>query len=1087
VTGISLDRGVVLIDRGPIIERVRGSDEGVEQSWQFESPPPGRGDLHIRFRVDAAFRGQTKLGLHFGDPAEGGVRYGLASWQDARGRSTSIEPRWEGSFVDIVVPADIIEGTQFPAVLDPLLSPEIDLDQPLHVRESLNAYDPQVAFGNGLFLVVWHDDDESSPIGRSVRGVRVRESDGQILDPLPILIEPRWSRQASVAFDGSSNFFVAYVTTSTANIMHYHVRARRVRAIDGAVLDASPIDLSGEVPWAGDAVVAWSGSFLVAWLDGRNGHQDVYARRVTATGVPLNPFVIASSPAQQDDLVMTSGGGTFFVAFTRNASPNGVALGARIRSDGVVLDPGGVQLNVSSGDHPVYGCASDGRYMFTVWGGPAIYGRRMAISNGALDATETTITVAGERFASIVFDGTNYDLSWIDNSNFYLGRVSPSLALIDGPSGVAVDTSNRGSFPPVIGVGPSNVVLAFDADVSGYPDVFARRYDRRTLAALDTQPLLLSKQAAPQFAPSAAYAAGTYLVAWIEFPFGQAQPWTANLYGARIRADDGAILDPNGIEIIDGAFSANVGVAYAPSVASNGVDFLVATEQLPSGNIVAARVRSSDGLVLDSPPITVRTSTEGRLSPPRPRVAFGGGRYVVVWRETVNDPSLGAIDRGVRARRVDPSGVLLDSAPIVLGYDPTLGYGLPEVACQDPSCLVVWEGLTPQLQDGYRGARIDLTSGVVLDSPPLDFNSSNLGGSGVTIASGEGYYLATWVNGSLFARRIRADGFALGVPVATVSSEYGIANPTVAYDGADFLIAFSVGTDIKLSRVQLPSTVLDNPSILTATIGAGSTFTVPLSLTTGAIATTGVGQSLIAYAQYQADQRFAPRIKGRFFVDLALGQTCSSGAQCSTSLCVDGVCCDSSCGGGDPTDCEACSRVAGAPADGRCSVVPGYMCRPSMFMCDPPEFCTVTSTLCPPDIISGGCADAGIVDSAIVDSQAPDTSPLSSDSNVESADVEPDAEPAEDRDAQPDAAFVSDADAEGHRSGPRHHGSPFGCSAAHRLSGRPSGSGQTLPFILVASVGFVCRGLRGHGSVLRTRKHGREAKHGVEGQTRPSN
>jgi hypothetical protein len=49
------------------------------------------------------------------------------------------------------------------------------------------------------------------------------------------------------------------------------------------------------------------------------------------------------------------------------------------------------------------------------------------------------------------------------------------------------------------------------------------------------------------------------------------------------------------------------------------------------------------------------------------------------------------------------------------------------------------------------------------------------------------------------------------------------------------------------------------------------------------------------------------------------GQQCQAATDCSTGFCVDGVCCDTVCGGGQPDDCQACSVQAGASVDGMCA------------------------------------------------------------------------------------------------------------------------------------------------------------------------
>ena len=49
------------------------------------------------------------------------------------------------------------------------------------------------------------------------------------------------------------------------------------------------------------------------------------------------------------------------------------------------------------------------------------------------------------------------------------------------------------------------------------------------------------------------------------------------------------------------------------------------------------------------------------------------------------------------------------------------------------------------------------------------------------------------------------------------------------------------------------------------------------------------------------------------------GNSCVTDDDCHTGHCVDGVCCQTACGGGNPNDCVACSVAAGGSADGVCT------------------------------------------------------------------------------------------------------------------------------------------------------------------------
>jgi hypothetical protein len=75
-----------------------------------------------------------------------------------------------------------------------------------------------------------------------------------------------------------------------------------------------------------------------------------------------------------------------------------------------------------------------------------------------------------------------------------------------------------------------------------------------------------------------------------------------------------------------------------------------------------------------------------------------------------------------------------------------------------------------------------------------------------------------------------------------------------------------------------------------------------------------------------------------------------------SGFCVDGVCCASACGGGDPGDCQACSVAAGGVADGTCAPLPASRaCRPRVNACDVVESCDGVALACPANVVVPAC------------------------------------------------------------------------------------------------------------------------------------
>ena len=109
--------------------------------------------------------------------------------------------------------------------------------------------------------------------------------------------------------------------------------------------------------------------------------------------------------------------------------------------------------------------------------------------------------------------------------------------------------------------------------------------------------------------------------------------------------------------------------------------------------VYAARV-SPDGKVLDSKGIEVAACKDGVQE--QPRVAFGGGVFLVVWQDFRNGK-----DYDVLAARVSPDGRVLDAEPIAVAVAART-QALPAVASDGKGFLVAWQGLQGE-EAAYRG------------------------------------------------------------------------------------------------------------------------------------------------------------------------------------------------------------------------------------------------------------------------------------------------------------------------------------------------------------------------------------------------
>ncbi len=170
------------------------------------------------------------------------------------------------------------------------------------------------------------------------------------------------------------------------------------------------------------------------------------------------------------------------------------------------------------------------------------------------------------------------------------------------------------------------------------------------------------------------------------------------------------------------------------------------------------------------------------------------------------------------------------------------------------------------------------------------------------------------------------------------------------------LAATSTGFDTVLyAGVNCGSSSLGCNDDDTSVADRGSMLSVELSPGTYYLVVDGYGNS--DYGEFSLVLDFTARTP--------LGTSCTTSVECGSGHCVDGVCCDTACGGG-ASDCQACSVAAGATTDGTCGFLPATtVCRAAAGDCDLAESCSGTAAACPANgyapattvCRASGCAD----------------------------------------------------------------------------------------------------------------------------------
>ncbi|MDC3985232.1 hypothetical protein [Polyangium jinanense] len=887
----------VAVTRGDVVEHLENTEEGVEQSFSFATKPEGRGDLEVRIAVSGeVFTQETETGLHFVDPETGlGVRYGVATWIDARGQKTAVPIDFEAGHIVLRVPERALDESVFPAVLDPVIGPEIGIDGAIQGGAAGTQTESAIAFGGGNYLVVWRDARAGTD---DLYGVRV-SSTGTILDTSGIVISNAAGIQQKpdIAYDGT-NWMVTW--TDQREDPQGDIYAARVSS-SGAVLDPGgiPVATADVAGGEGPAAVAFGSTHhLVAY---RRSY-DLYGRLIAPDGTMTPEFTFASSNnIYLDDISIAFNGANYLVAFDNIDASTSYVHGRRVSPSGTVLDASNLTICAycSTSDLDV---ASDGTNWFAVWRADSgIRGQRITNAGAVLD------TISGKYLAdsaiglSVAFAGNGYGVFGTTSSEIYglfvdlLGNVTiPKTALVAEPGSSSMAAAAHDG---------TNFFLAFtDTRLSNSyspSDVFGLRVSN-ALTKVDATSQLVSRAANAETRPAVAYNGTNYLAVWEDRRPGT----TTDIYGARLTTS-GAVLDPSGI-----AISQATGSESYPSIASLGGDWLVAWNDTRAGNddIYAARV-SGAGSVLDPSGVPIRTATGSQSNP---AVSSDGTNWLVTWYDSANAE--------IWASRVSPAATVLDASGIQIS---TGGGWMPAVGYNGTNYLVAWS--RPGAM-GYDIAAARLTpAGVVLDTGNFAINVAAASGSenNASVTSNGVDWLVTWDNSAdVRGARVGSTGAVLdpmGIGISTAANTQRAAR--AIWDGTQYWVvwqddrAVSGRQDIYGARLTPGGVVTDTTGIVLANDPAQNELAP-------AIAAGPSKEALLVYQHFDTAQPYgADRVWARLVTDPTLGVngvSCQTGATCESGACVDGVCCDTACNG----TCVACTAAKkGAGVDGACGPV----------------------------------------------------------------------------------------------------------------------------------------------------------------------
>jgi hypothetical protein len=656
---------------------------------------------------------------------------------------------------------------------------------------------PDIAFDGTNYFVVWQDWDGYNEL----RGTRV-DTAGNVIDYGGIWLSDggyHVSTVPGVSF-GDSIFLVAFEDVRYTDFDLFGVRIKP----DGTVLDPNGFTIISEQYNQGSARVSFDGTnFLIVFSDFNYDTWDetVWGVRVSPDGTVLDPggFPIQaySYDAKMPEVAFD---GTNYLAIWKDYRSGDLSYvyGARIGTDGVVIDPAGFPISAWETGWGWPSVTFGGSNYFVTWRDTTfnVVGARVTPDGQVIDVPPINISPVTLQYTEaprVTFDGQNYFVFWSDGYTkiFYLTRVDLDGNVLDPTPIQVANITSQGLYRNVCsGITNSFVVWAHLDDIYG--------------ARIDTSGNVLDPDGFPvsvsnnyQEFPALSYDNQNYFSVWSEFRDGL---W--DIYG--IRCDTmGNRIEANAFPIAQRDWTQYWGrIAYLDTI-----NLVVWHASPATWDVHGARVTRS-GNVLDPLGLAIGAWQEDQAYP---SVAAGDSTFFVVWDDSRNgDEDIYGAMVNKAGQNLNPLGLPISTASYAQWY--------PSVAFDGTNYCVIWEDFRSMNANwGYiYGSRVD-QGGTVLDEFIVNGNVSAF----PRIAFGENQFLAIWMdirtynNYDIYASRIKPDGMVLdpdGFPICTNSADQ--AFPDVIYDGARYVVVWE---DYRNGNADIYGAIVDTNGTVDST------------------------------------------------------------------------------------------------------------------------------------------------------------------------------------------------------------------------------------------------------------------------------
>ena len=483
--------------------------------------------------------------------------------------------------------------------------------------------------GSG-FYAVW--EEQLPDWTMAVKGRRIAAS-GQVLDGGGVNVsgpnEPAAYTTTSVAWDGTQ-WKVTWGASSGT-------RVARVSTA-GQVLDPGGVAVAG--PKSGVTASAGNGSVQLAWAEYAGGGYDVHGAHITAANVggPTRALSIGA-PAQLRADVAGNGSG-FLLVYRSSTATRHRVLAQALDGAGNPLTAEPVELDAADGvDHPgAPAVAWNGSVYLVVWSSASgVVARRVQASGSPIDAAPFLVMSPGFGPADVEALGSDFLVVGL-RCGYSCEYIFPTVVRVRGTDGAVLDPT------------PISISGTFCSSPR--------------LAALGGRWLLVYQDNVTHDNPMA-YTRGTFVDA------------------AGTKVPEFVVHGPFSTAGGNGIFT--LGLASSGAVA-----LLVQSQELTSGyeTDLLGRLIRPDGTV--QPQVNLTPWKDDQY---RPRVAWDGSQFVVVWQDQKTalggEWSLEQIDArsDLAGMRVTSAGAIVDPQGFVFSNSPT-GEAYPAVAASAGVTLV---------------------------------------------------------------------------------------------------------------------------------------------------------------------------------------------------------------------------------------------------------------------------------------------------------------------------------------------------------------------------------------------------------------